>query len=84
MNHNIVSADVTCKKKMIRTAHLTPEQKQDIADMAEQEITWEDAKTLFQLGFWRGSECCADLKDIKKWIKWAIHEGSLPASTLKK
>ena len=50
---------------MIRTVHLTPEQKQAIADMAEQEITWEDAKALFQLGFWRGSECCADLEDIK-------------------
>ena len=69
---------------MIRTVHLTPEQKQAISDMAEQEITWEDAKTLFQLGFWRGSECCADLKDIKKWIKWAIHDGSLPESTSKK
>lgn len=69
---------------MIRIEHLSDEQKQEIADMAEQEITWEDAKTLFQLGFWRGSECCADLKDIKKWIKWAIHEGKLPASTSKK
>ena len=69
---------------MIRTVHLTAEQKQAIADMAEQEITWEDAKTLFQLGFWRGSECCANLKDIKNWIKWAINEGQLPESTLKK
>jgi len=69
---------------MISTTHLSDEQKQAIADLAEREITREDAKALFQLGFWRGSECCADLKDIKNWIKWAIHDGSLPASTLKK
>lgn len=69
---------------MIRTEHLSDEQKQEIADMAEHDITWEDAKALFQLGFWRGSECCADLKDIKKWIKWAIHVGKLPESTSKK
>lgn len=69
---------------MIRTEHLSEEQKQEIADLAEEEMTWDDAKALFQLGFWRGSECCADLKTIKKWIVWAIHDGSLPASTSKK
>ena len=69
---------------MIRTAHLSDEQKQSIAEMTTREMTWEDAKVLFQLGFWRGSECCADLKEIKKWIVWAINEGLLPESTLKK